>query len=96
MSDAARRTVRTAVQSLLGLLAALPLLLNGSGLPQTLPGLGTALAVSTALTRLMALPGVQPLLPGWLRTAAPAQAVAAPAAAAPAQPVAPVAQEQPR
>jgi hypothetical protein len=69
MTDAHRRTVRTGVQSLLGLLAALPLLVNSGTLPHTLPGLGLALAVSSAVARLMAVPAVQQVLPGWLRTA---------------------------
>ncbi|MDH6134667.1 hypothetical protein P3T37_004071 [Kitasatospora sp. MAA4] len=71
MTDATRRTARTAVQTLFGLVAALPLLVSTSGLPATLPGLGLALAVATAVTRLMALPAVENLLPAWLRTPAP-------------------------
>ncbi|WP_035799839.1 hypothetical protein [Kitasatospora mediocidica] len=76
MTDSTRRTVRTALQTLLGLLAALPLLVSTSGLPATLPGLGVALAVAAAVTRVMALPTVEQLLPAWLRTPAPAPTTA--------------------
>ncbi|WP_406321061.1 hypothetical protein [Streptomyces sp. NBC_00519] len=71
MSDAARRTARTIVQTLLGLAAAFPLILNASGIPRTAAGVGVALAVAAGLTRVMALDAVQKLLPKWLRTAAP-------------------------
>ncbi|MDH6111160.1 hypothetical protein P3T36_003184 [Kitasatospora sp. MAP12-15] len=84
MSESATRTVRTAVQTLLGLLAALPLLVDGGTVSRTLPGLGVALAVATAVTRVMAFPAVQQLLPGWLRTPSAPAAAAAPAAATPA------------
>lgn len=98
MTESVSRTLRTAVQTLLGLLAALPLLVDGGTLSKTLPGLGVALAVATAVTRVMAFPAVQQLLPGWLRGAAPsvpAAPAAAPAAAAPAT-AAPDVQEPPR
>lgn len=72
MTDATRRTVRTVAQLALGLLAGLPLLVHTAGLPETLPGLGTVLAVAAAVTRVMALPIVDQLLPGWLRAAPPA------------------------
>ncbi|MFM9368128.1 hypothetical protein [Streptomyces sp. Da 82-17] len=71
MSDAARRTARTIVQTLLGLAAAFPLILNASGIPRTAVGVGVALAVAAGLTRVMALDAVQKLLPKWLRTAVP-------------------------
>jgi hypothetical protein len=67
VTDAARRTTRTALQALLGLLAGLPLLVHTAGLPGTLPGLGTVLAVAATVTRLMALPQVDRWLPQWLR-----------------------------
>lgn len=69
MSDAIRRTTRTTLQLVLGLAAGLPLLAYTAGLPNTLPGLGTALAVSAAITRVMALPQIDGWLPPWLRTA---------------------------
>lgn len=72
MTDGTRRTIRTVVQLLLGLAAGLPLLVNTAGLPATLPGLGTALAVAAAVTRVMALPLVEGWLPAWIRTPAPA------------------------
>lgn len=68
MTDATRRTLRTAVQTLLGLLAALPLLVSTAGIPQTLPAVAVALTVAGAVTRVMALPVVEQLLPTWLRT----------------------------
>lgn len=71
MSDAARHTARTVVQTVLGLAAALPLIINASGVPRTAAGVGVALAVAAGLTRVMALPAVQKLLPRWLRTTAP-------------------------
>ncbi|MEV7777790.1 hypothetical protein [Kitasatospora sp. NPDC088351] len=67
MTDATRRTIRTGLQAVLGLLAALPLLISTAGLPQTLPGIAVALTVSGAITRVMALDVVEQLLPAWLR-----------------------------
>jgi hypothetical protein len=71
MSDAARRTARTVLAVVLGLLSALPELVHTTGLPSTLPGLGTALGVSAVVTRLLASPLAEQLLPSWLRKAAP-------------------------
>lgn len=68
MTDANRRTIRTVVQVVLGLAAGLPLLVDTAGFPATLPGLGTALAVAAAVTRVMALPAVEGRLPAWIRT----------------------------
>ncbi|SDT69854.1 hypothetical protein SAMN05216371_3864 [Streptomyces sp. TLI_053] len=68
MTDATRRTIRTGLQALLGLLAALPLLVSTTGIPSTLPGIAVALTVAGAVTRVMALPVVEQLLPVWLRT----------------------------
>ncbi|MFD7738425.1 hypothetical protein [Streptomyces sp. MJM8645] len=68
MTDATRRTIRTGLQTVLGLLAALPLLVSTAGLPETLPGIAVALAVAGAITRVMALPAVEQVLPAWLRT----------------------------
>ncbi|MFF3178111.1 hypothetical protein ACFVQ0_36450 [Streptomyces sp. NPDC057900] len=67
MTDAARRTVRTVVQTVLGLAAGLPLIIDAAGIPQTAAGVGVALAVAGGLTRVMALPVVEGLLPSWLR-----------------------------
>ncbi|MFG2330586.1 hypothetical protein ACGFMM_13235 [Streptomyces sp. NPDC048604] len=68
MSDAARRTARTVLQSAAGIAVLLPALVEASGLPATLPWVAGALAVAGALTRVMAVPGVQTLLPSWLRS----------------------------
>lgn len=46
---------------------ALPLLLSAAGLTEATPGVATALVVSAAITKLMALPAVDKLLPKWLR-----------------------------
>lgn len=71
MSDAAKRTLRTALQTLVGLCVLLPSAAGSSGLTATLPRAAGAVAVAGALSRLMALPGVQALLPSWLRTGTP-------------------------
>lgn len=52
---------RTVVQTAVGLCRA-------AGVPETLPWVAGALAVAAGVTRVMAVPGVQALLPGWLRT----------------------------
>jgi hypothetical protein len=69
MTNATRRTIRTLVQTLLGFAAGLPLIINAAGVPQTATGVGLALAVARGITRVMALPVVESLLPAWLRTA---------------------------
>ncbi|MGA5268037.1 hypothetical protein [Streptomyces lydicamycinicus] len=70
MTDATRRTIRTVVQTVLGLAAGLPLIIDAAGIPQTAAGVGVALAVAGGLTRVMALPVVENLLPAWLRAEA--------------------------
>ncbi|MFI5686796.1 hypothetical protein [Streptomyces sp. NPDC051636] len=67
MTDANRRTVRTVVQTVLALAAGLPLIIDAAGIPQTEAGVGVALAVAAGITRVMALPVVEGLLPAWLR-----------------------------
>ncbi|MFD5874083.1 hypothetical protein [Streptomyces sp. NPDC060322] len=69
MTDASRRTLRTVVQTVLALTAGLPLIIDAAGIPQTAAGVGLALAVAGGVTRVMALPVVENLLPGWLRSA---------------------------
>ncbi|MCY0929490.1 hypothetical protein OTB20_25470 [Streptomyces sp. H27-H1] len=64
--DANQRTVRTVFQTLLGLAAGLPLIIDASGIPQTTAGVAVALAVAGAVTRVMALSVVHNLLPNWL------------------------------
>ncbi|MER7852660.1 hypothetical protein ABTZ98_08885 [Streptomyces bacillaris] len=71
MSDAARRTARTVLQTALALAVLLPALVDASGVPATLPRVAGALAVAGAVTRVMAVPGLQALLPRWLRTDPP-------------------------
>ncbi|MFE3164409.1 hypothetical protein [Streptomyces sp. NPDC059224] len=68
MSEAARRTLRTVVQTAVGLSVLLPTVVDTAGIPATLPWAAGALAVAAGVTRVMAEPAVQPLLPSWLRT----------------------------
>ncbi|WP_282698296.1 hypothetical protein [Streptomyces sp. CC208A] len=71
MSDAAKRTARTVLQTAIGIAVVLPALVDASGIPAALPWVAGALAVAGGFTRVMALPGVQMLLPRWLRTEEP-------------------------
>ena len=68
MSEAAKRTLRTALQTALGLCVLLPAVVGAAGLPRTLPWVAGALGVAAGVARVMAVPGVQALLPAWLRT----------------------------
>ncbi|MFF4748450.1 hypothetical protein ACWD5R_01035 [Streptomyces sp. NPDC002514] len=68
MSEAAKRTLRTVVQTAVGLCVLLPTAARAAGIPDTLPWAAGALAVAAAVTRAMAVPAVQALLPSWLRT----------------------------
>ncbi|WP_432134210.1 MULTISPECIES: hypothetical protein [unclassified Streptomyces] len=68
MSEAAKRTLRTVVQTAVGLCVLLPTVVDAAGFPETLPWAAAALTAAAAVTRVMALPGVQALLPSWLRT----------------------------
>jgi hypothetical protein len=88
MSDSARRTARTILAVVLALTAGLPLLVRTAGLPDTLPGLGTVLAVAATITRVMALPAVDAWLPSWLRMTPP-QASTPLVSVAPVPPVPP-------
>ncbi|MEU2790600.1 hypothetical protein [Streptomyces sp. NPDC007100] len=69
--DALKRTVRTVVQAAVGIALVLPAVVQASGVPAALPWVAGALAVAGGLARVMALPGVQALLPAWLRTEPP-------------------------
>ncbi|GAA2294185.1 hypothetical protein GCM10010149_47690 [Nonomuraea roseoviolacea subsp. roseoviolacea] len=71
MSNDTKRALRTALQTLLGVAVALPLIVDASGIPETATGVAGALAVAGGLSRVMALPAVQALMPSWLRTDAP-------------------------
>ncbi|MER7393956.1 hypothetical protein ABT381_00325 [Streptomyces sp. NPDC000151] len=62
MNDRTRRAARTVVQIIISLAAALPLLVDASGIPETAAGVGVALTVAAGITRLMQLPAVQPML----------------------------------
>lgn len=68
LSENTKRAVRTVLQSAVGIAVVLPAIVDASGLPATLPWVAGALAVAGALTRVMAVPAVQNLLPSWLRT----------------------------
>ncbi|MEU6389800.1 hypothetical protein [Streptomyces sp. NPDC046939] len=63
MTEAARRTVRTALQTAVALL---PLLADDEA-ARNVPALAGVVAVAAAVTRVMALPEVDRLLPRWLR-----------------------------
>ncbi|GGV26650.1 hypothetical protein [Streptomyces spectabilis] len=66
MNDTGRRALRTLVQTLFGLVTALPLLADDPA-ARGLPGIAVAVAVAGALSRLMSAPAVERLLPAWLR-----------------------------
>ncbi|MFG2940893.1 hypothetical protein [Streptomyces sp. NPDC048282] len=67
MTEPTRRTLRTVVQTAVGLCVLLPAVVDAAGIPATLPWAAGALAVAAAVTRVMAVPAVQALLPPWLR-----------------------------
>lgn len=93
MSEAAKRTVRTVLQTAVGIAVVLPALVDASGIPATLPWVAAALAVAGALARVMAYPALQALLPSWLRVAPAATPVQEPA---PVHELAPVADPEVR
>lgn len=66
--ESTKRTARTVLQTTVGVAVALPGIVDASGIPASLPWVAGALAVAGGLARVMALPSVQLLLPGWLRT----------------------------
>lgn len=68
MKTSTKRTVRTVVQTTVGVAVALPGIVAASGVPASLPWVAMALAVAGGLARVMALPSVQGLMPSWLRT----------------------------
>ncbi|GAA3770596.1 hypothetical protein [Streptomyces chiangmaiensis] len=63
MYDATRRALRTALQTLV---AIIPLLAEDPSLSDV-PALAGVVAAATVLSRLMAVPAVERLLPHWLR-----------------------------
>jgi hypothetical protein len=68
VKDSTKRTARTVLQTTVGVAVVLPGIVEASGIPASLPWVAGALAVAGGLARVMALPAVQALLPGWLRT----------------------------
>lgn len=62
MTDAAKRTIRTVLQTTVALALALPAIVDASGVPASLPWVASALAVAGGLARVMALPAVEALL----------------------------------
>jgi len=65
--DSTRRTIRTVFQTGVGVAAAMPQIVDASGAAPTLWGVAYLLAVSGGLSRIMALPAVDRLLPSWIR-----------------------------
>lgn len=61
-----RAVLRTAVAFVIGVVPMMPVLIAASGIPQTAPGVAGALAISAAVTRLLAVPQVDALLQKWL------------------------------
>ncbi|GAA2199963.1 hypothetical protein [Streptomyces bangladeshensis] len=66
--ESTKVTARTVLQTLVGVAVALPGIVAASGVSESLPWVAGALAVAGGFARVMALPSVQGLLPGWLRT----------------------------
>lgn len=62
MTNATIRSIRTAIQSAVGLAVALPAIVTASGVPETLPWVAGSLAVAGGLARVMALPAVEAFL----------------------------------
>lgn len=61
-----RTTVRTVFQLVVGVAAALPMIVAASGLPETAAGVGVALGVAAAITRMMSIPAVNVALARFL------------------------------
>ena len=57
-----RATIRTALAALVALAALTPALVNAAGLDETAPVVAGILAATAAITRVMALPGVEQFL----------------------------------
>ncbi|MER8086626.1 hypothetical protein ABTZ57_16185 [Streptomyces sp. NPDC094048] len=62
MKPSTKRSIRTAIQAAAGLAAALPAIVQASGVPESLPWVAGALAVAAGVSRVMALPVVEQLL----------------------------------
>ncbi|MBF6332363.1 hypothetical protein IU452_28085 [Nocardia transvalensis] len=57
--------MRTLFQLGLGVAAAMPEIISASGLSATATGVGSALAISAVVTRIMAIPAVDAALATW-------------------------------
>lgn len=62
----AKATTRTVLQLVVGLAVALPIFVSESGIDNTIPFVATALAVSAAVARIMAIPVVNIYLGKYL------------------------------
>ncbi|GIH98081.1 hypothetical protein [Planobispora takensis] len=71
MSNDTKRSLRTILQTLVAIAIILPSVVDAAGIPSALPWVAGALATAGGMARVMALPGVQAILPGWLRTDQP-------------------------
>lgn len=54
-----------------GLVPAVPLIVDASGVPESAPGVAVLLAVSAGVTRILALPVVDAWLPAWAKKGPP-------------------------
>lgn len=61
-----RAVARTVFQLIVGISAALPILVSASGIPQTAVGVGAALAMAALITRVMSLQPVETALKLWV------------------------------
>lgn len=62
MTPANKRAIRTVIQAVVGFALALPAIVAATGIPESLPWVAGAVAVSAGLARIMALPAVERLL----------------------------------
>ncbi|MFF3353391.1 hypothetical protein ACFYWN_12200 [Streptomyces sp. NPDC002917] len=62
MTPANKRAIRTVLQATVGIALALPAIVAAAGIPESLPWVAGAVAVSAGLARIMALPAVEQLL----------------------------------
>lgn len=62
LSKKNKQTIRTVIQTAVGLAVALPGIVDATGLDETTPWVAAGLAASATVTRLMAIPQVQKFL----------------------------------
>lgn len=67
MKDETKRVIRTGFQVIVSLAVAMPLIVDALGFKPTIPIVAAVLTVSLGITRVMAVPAVEKLLPKWLR-----------------------------